>query len=258
MKKCAFCPRDAVEDGGEHIWDDWLNKALPKTRYRARKRYALDSPTIQYDTYNLDERLAVVCENCNSGWMSVLTNKTKQSFSRAMLDGEPFSLNGKDADLLAAFTFMKAVVTNQTIEAEPFFTRAAREKFRISLVIPPWTKVWGAAYHGESRMSTKNNLSIVSTSTPGPLYGMEFYSFTYVVGKLALQLLAPRWKYIRDRGRPLLSLSPNAYWDQATIFFWPYREVPISWPPAKHIGDDTIQRFIDRFNDPVNLSVPAG
>ena len=259
--KCAFCPREAVEVGGEHIWDNWINRALPPTMYRARKRYTLDSPVIEVDTDRIDEKLPTVCNQCNNGWMSVLSEKVKNRFERAMLEGEPFSLGARDAAILAAFAFMKSVVTNHLITlhdgTEPFFTRAAREQFANSLLLPPLLKCWFAAYQGQSRMSTKNNLSIIGTSEPGPLHGMEFFSFTYVVGKLALQLLAPRWKNISHRGRPIISLTPNVYWERATVLFWPHDGAVLSWPPAKYIGDDTVKAFIYRFNNPVNVPISA-
>jgi hypothetical protein len=253
-RKCAFCPADAVETGGEHMWDGWINKALPETRYRARKQYSLDSPLIEYDADSLNEKLPVVCAGCNNGWMSALSLKVKDRFGRAMLDDEPFSLGARDAAILAAFTFMKAVVVNY-IESnyEPFFTRAARERFRHSLTLPPTLKMWFAAFRGEARMSTKSNFGIDSAMEPGPLYGMEFGSFTYVVGRLALQLLSPRWKNIHHRGKPLPSLTPNAYWEQASTLFWPHSGGLLSWPPEKYFGDDTIQGFIQRFSRPVNL-----
>lgn len=253
--RCAFCHNDAVERGGEHIWDAWLNKKLPETRYRARKQYTTNSPLIEYDTDSLNEKLPVICDECNHGWMSVLSLKVKERFERVVLDGEPFSLGARDAAILAAFTFMKAAVTNHLAvhEHEPFFSRAAREKFRTSLAVPPMVKMWFAAFQGEARISTRSNFSVVRTSNPGPLYGIEFGGFTYVVGKLALQLLAARWKDIRDRGRPLLSLTPNAYWEQATVLFWPYKVDFLSWPPLKYLGDDVMQAFIHRFSNPVNL-----
>lgn len=254
MKQCAFCSEDAVETGGEHVWDGWINKALPETRYRARKRYSLNSPLIEYDTDSLNEKLPVVCPKCNNGWMSALSLKVKDRFGRAMLDGEPFSLGMRDAAALAAFTFMKAVVTNY-IESnyEPFFTRAARERFRSSLALPPVLKMWFAAFQGDSRMSTRSNFGIVSTSEPGPLYGMEFGGYSYAIGQLVVQLLAPRWKHTSDRGKPLLSLTPNAYWEQSSTLFWPHNGGLLSWPPAKYIGDNMIQEYVQRFNSPVNL-----
>jgi hypothetical protein len=104
-------------------------------------------------------------------------------------------------------------------------------------------------------MSTRNNLAILGTNTPNPLYGLEFCSFSYVVGKLALQLLAPRWKHIKDKGRPLVSLSPNIYWEQAAVLFWPHKGGFLSWPPAKYLGDDMIQQFIERFGMPINVPI---
>jgi hypothetical protein len=256
---CAFCPADAVEKGGEHIWDDWINDALPPTKYRSRKRYTLKSPLIESDTDSLNEKLPVVCAGCNNGWMSVLSDRVRERFGRSMLEGEPFSLGARDGAILIAFTFMKAVVTNHLIGthdvAEPFFTRGARERFRTSLAVPPALKGWFAAFQGESRMSTRNNLSIVSTSEPGPLYGIEFCSFTYLVGHLALQLLAPRWKRVGHRGRPLLSLIPHSHWEQATVHFWPHSGGFLSWPPEKYFADDSIQGFIHRFNEPVTMQL---
>jgi hypothetical protein len=258
-RKCVFCQENAVEAGGEHIWDDWINKALPPLRYRSRKRYTIDSPVIESDADNLKEKLPVVCKGCNNGWMSVLSEKVKDRFKQSMLDGDPFSLGARDAAILGAVTFMKAVVTNHLIDrfdgAEPFFTRAARERFRTSLVLPPLLKCWFAAYKGEAFMSTRNNLSVISTSEPGPLYGMEFCSFSYVVGKLALQLLAPRWKRISDRGRPLISISPNRRWEQVTVLFWPPDGSFLSWPPPIYIGDDTLEQFTYRFNNPITLTI---
>jgi hypothetical protein len=252
-KTCAFCNNDAVERGGEHIWDDWLNKALPKTTYRARRQNSLDTPAVEFDTDSLNEKLPVVCRECNNGWMSDLSGRTKDVFSRTMLHGEPFSLGAKDAALLAAFTFMKNVVTNHTIDDEPFFTRAARNEFRTSLVLPPLVKIWFACYVGVYRMSTINNLAIISANSPGPLYGQDFCSHTYAVGKLALQLLAVRWKDIKDRGKPLVSLTPNDYWSDAATLVWPYQGNMLSWPPPKVIGDDVIQAFIGRFRTKVEI-----
>jgi hypothetical protein len=254
-KKCAFCPEDAVEKGGEHLWDDWLNKALPETLYRARRQYSLDSPVIEFDSDSLTEKLPVVCEKCNSGWMSTLTEKVQLVFNRTILEGEPFSLGPKDAELLAAFTFMKAVVTNHAIDYDPFFTRADRERFRTERAVPPLLKMWFARFQGAARMSTKNNISIISQNEDpdGPLYGLEFCSHTYVVGQLVLQLLAPRWKKLSDRGKPLITLSPHASWNAAATLFWPHAGGLLSWPPSKWFADDAIQEFIYRFKQPVHI-----
>lgn len=259
-KMCAFCSADAVEKGGEHIWDDWINKARPKkSLYRARKRYAIDSPTIEYDTASIGEQLPVVCMQCNSGWMSVLTNSIKQTFSGPILGGEPFTLDPRGAALLASFSFMKAVVTNHALPDDPFFTRAARGRFRASLAIPSLVQCWFAAYQGEFQFSAKNSMSIFGQNDPNsPIFGMELCSHSYVVGPLVVQLLAPRWKNINDRGRPLLMVNPAARWNSAAIRFWPSDGTALSWPPPKYLGSDAIQIFIKRFGNSINVPKRQG
>jgi hypothetical protein len=253
--KCAFCDGDGVDKGGEHLWDDWLNKELPKKRYNAKKRLSIDSPAIKFVTRGLNEKVPAVCSRCNSGWMCGLTAKMKERFSATILEGAPFSLDAGDAALLAAFTFMKATVKDYCYGKDPFFTRAARERLRESLTIPPLVKMWFAAHQGAAQYAFHSNFHIVSTSAPGPIYGMEFFSYTYIVGHLALQLLAPRWKDICDRDKPLVTLAPNAYWRPATVQFWPDRGETLLWPPEKYLGDSVIEQFINRFQVPINIPI---
>jgi hypothetical protein len=238
------------------MWDAWINKKLPPLTYRARKRYSLDSPLIEHDADSLNEKLPVVCRQCNNGWMSVLSLKVKDRFERAILDAEPFSLGPRDAAILAAFTFMKAVVTNH-LTIQPFFTRAVRRQFKDSLAIPPVTQMWVAVFHGESFMSTRSNFGVNGTKQLGPLFNIEFGSFTYVVGHLVLQLLAPRWKRVKHSGRPLGTLTPGSGWNPVTTLFWPHSGTVVSWPPSKYFSDDSIQTFIYRFIDnPISRAIP--
>jgi len=186
--------------------------------------------------------------------MSELTAKMRANFSAAILDAAPFSLGAREAALLASFTLMKAIVKNYGYaNDEAFFTRAASERLRTSKVIPPAVKMWFAAYQGASRYAFHSTFHTVSTSEPGLLEGMEFFSYTYVCGNLALQLLAPRWKDMRDRSRPLLTLKPNLYWKPATTQFWPYSGEALQWPPEKYLGDRLIKHFVYRFQSPITL-----
>jgi hypothetical protein len=254
-RKCAFCDADCVDHGGEHLWDDWLNEELPKkTHFHATKRLFIDSPPIKFGQVGLKEKVPAVCAKCNGGWMSAITARVKERFSAAILRGDPFSVDARDAALLTAFTFMKAAVKDYGYGKDVFFTRADRERLRTSLTIPPLTKVWFAAYQGTPRYSFRSVFNIGSTSEPGPLYGMEFFGYTYVVGNLVLQLLAPRWKNIRDRHRPLVVLTPDVSWECAAVQIWPYAGSSLSWPPAKYFLDDSIQQFIERFRVSIIIS----
>lgn len=253
--KCAFCTEEAVKHGGEHIWDDWLNRALPTKGIRVRKRLSEIEPLKEYDARVLKEKLPVVCEKCNNTWMSGVTNRVRHAFSDMIIKGAACFLQHDDINLIAAFAFMKCIVADHAgNKDEPFFTRAVRESFRESLVVPTGIQMWIAAYQGVHRFSGKCSTGILARTKPGPFYGVEFYAFTYVVGQLVLQTVAPRWKDVRRRGLPLPALRPNSYWNPAVIRFWPMNGVlPLTWPPEKYIGDDTIRQFIDRFNAPINV-----
>jgi len=218
------------------------------------KRLSLDSKPIEFVSVGLHEKLRVVCEKCNSGWMSGLTARVKERFSETVINGAPFSLSPRDAALLASFTFMKAAVKDYCYRSKPFFTVDARKKLRLSHTIPPLARFWFAAFQGTSRYSFKSNFNLIDADSPGPLFGMEFFCYTYIFGQLVLQLLAPRWKDIRDWPRPLVVLDPHTYWQQGAVKFWPYPG-ELHWPPEKYLGDSVIEQFIYRFNAPVNVPV---
>jgi hypothetical protein len=213
-------------------------------------------PFREYDARIIKEKLPVVCEQCNNTWMSDVTNRVKQAFSGMIIDGERVSLAPPDASLLAAFVFMKSVVADHaTRRDDPFFTRAVREKFRASLAIPAEVQMWIAAYQGDSRYSGRCTTAILTPTSPGPIDGIEFYIFTYVVGRLVVQTHASRWTRIDQRARPLPDVTPGGNWSAAAVPFWPDNGIPVNWPPPKYLGDkdNIIERFINRFKVPTHV-----
>jgi hypothetical protein len=213
-------------------------------------------PFREYDARIIKEKLPVVCEQCNNTWMSDVTNGVKQAFSGMIIDGERVSLAPPDASLLGAFAFMKSVVADHaTRRDDPFFTRAVREKFRASLAIPAEVQMWIAAYQGDSRYSGRCTTAILTPTSPGPIDGIEFYIFTYVVGRLVVQTHASRWTRIDQRARLLPDVTPGGDWSAAAVRFWPDNGIPVNWPPPKYLGDkdNIIERFINRFKAPTHV-----
>jgi hypothetical protein len=221
-----------------------------------RKRLSPNKPFWEYDKKRLDEKISVVCKTCNNGWMSDLTGELKKGFSDLIVSASPLSILPNGIPILSAYTFLKAVVADHTQlnSDEPFFSLAARERFRASLAVPANVQIWIAAFRGKHRHSGRF-VSGLLIPDPGPLSGVEFFTFTYVVGHLVLQLVASRWKDVRFRGRIPLMLKPNVYWEPAALRIAPYDGFPISWPPPKYLGDNVIDTFVYRFNVPIN--VPA-
>src|SRR5690348_12898588 len=132
MALCAFCDNDAVEHGGEHIWDDWLNDWLPTSMHIFNYSSAHQGTKRTYKKRQLEEKLPVVCRDCNCGWMSQLTKRIKTLVQYVIRDGAKICLLPEGISLIAAFTFMKAICADHAIceDREPFFTRATRERLR--------------------------------------------------------------------------------------------------------------------------------
>jgi hypothetical protein len=253
MTMCAFCLTEAAQLSREHIWDDWLNRALPTKRFRVRQRWSQDQPFREYDATVLQEKLAVVCKNCNHTWMSDLTDRVKRGYSDQIIKGAALSLTADDAALLGAYAFMKSVVADHaTPKDERFFSQEVRERFRKTLSIPPNVRMWIAAYQGAHRFGGRCHTAILSPNESSVLDGIEFYCFTYVVGHLVLQTHAVRWKDGRRAAAPVPKADP--YWGPAVFQSWPYSG-PVSWPPTKYIGDDTLEALMNRFSLPISVPV---
>jgi len=188
---CAFCPQDGVDHGGEHNWDDWLNRSLCVTKHQFR--YSdLSGKSREYDKRILDEKLPVVCHDCNTRRMSRISNGIKIAFESLMVDGNQLCILPTGVALLAAFTFMKAAVAATQIAEnnEAFFTRAQRERLRKSLGVPDiGVRMWIGKFKGKPLHNGRFVPAILSSRAP-QLRGVEYFTFTYLVGHLLLQLLA--------------------------------------------------------------------
>jgi hypothetical protein len=246
MKLCAFCPNEAVERGGEHIFDDWINRSITVTKHIFRY-YDTAGARREYEKKIVDEKLPVLCHDCNSRWMSQITNRIKAGFECTIVDGDSLCILPSGSTLLAAFLFMKAAVTATHIagDKEAFFNRVDREYLRISLTVPlNGVRMWVGAFQGEALHNGRSICTVLSSDAP-PLQGIEYFTYTYLFGHLLLQLLTVRWKDVRRRGLgPLPLLRPDVFWDSACIQFW---------PPPKHFTDSSLQDFVERFQLPINI-----
>jgi hypothetical protein len=82
--------------------------------------------------------------------MSVIENSVaRPTLTNMIRDGNKQSILPRGAVSLATFGFKCAVVANHAnLNGDPFFTRAARERFKTSLAIPPSVQMWVGAFQG--------------------------------------------------------------------------------------------------------------
>ena len=259
-KACAFCGNDAVEMTGEHIWSAWIGRLFEDSGkvsgYDWRYRNAQTGVVKSWPAKGLDHKLRVVCDPCNSGWMSRLETRAKMLLSGAIRAGDAVRCQEKDLHLLAAWTFKSAVVADHAhLHGHPFFSPRERSEFGLTLALPPGIKIWIATFRGIHVYSGRFDCQVVEPCAPGPLRDIEFYAFTYVAGHLVLQLLSPRWKDPLRRNRFAPSLRPDSAWETAVTQFWPTAGSVLSWPISPHLSDDSIDLFMNRFAVPISVPI---
>jgi hypothetical protein len=189
--------------------------------------------------------------------MSALEGRTKKAFSAAIKNGSPNTFSLEDVVTLAAFAFKCSVIaSHMNSDREPFFTRASRERFRTSLQIPETVQTWTARYtgtHGYTFMDAR----VVGPNIPPShsWFGLEFYVFTYVAGRLAFQVHIPRWEGLHQRGRILPIMQPRELRMPFDLQFWPNGSAsPIEWPAAQDLTDDSIDTFVNRWMGKISLA----
>jgi hypothetical protein len=137
---------------------------------------------------------------------------------------------------------------------EPFFSPFIRHRFKDVLEIPSGVQMWIGDFQGAARWSGRWNLRYVKSSNDSA-YDLEFYTFNFVAGRLAIQVIAKRWAKLHQRGRelPLVHFDPG--WDEALTEFCPNpRDQRIVWPPPKHFVDNSFDDLVDRLSGNVTMS----
>lgn len=243
---------------GEHIFSAWIDRLFDSKGYNWRYTDPDTREISNWDQKNLNRKLNVVCAECNNGWMSGIENfVAKPALTNMIRDGGKQSLLPRGAVSLATFGFKCAVVANHAnLHGDPFFSPAARERFKASLAIPAGVQMWIGAFQGIYKRSGVFNCYYLVPSTPSkPWCDLEFYAFTFVSGHLVFQILGSKWRTLARKGEPLPVFTQEPEWDVASVPFWPTDNVPISWPPPAYFSNDSIHEFIHRWGKPFTATI---
>jgi hypothetical protein len=186
MPNCCFCARRPAELTGEHVWSDWINKFLGPSLYEFTEK-KLGKVTRRYKKKYLNLKIPVVCSPCNSGWMSVLENKSfKPVLKHMIVSNAPRSILPEGIHSLAKLAFKHSVIANHSgLEMGAFFTATERRTFAKSRRIPSGVYVWLGCldtiepFVGEF-------ISTYGKTPPKTIYGMKLHTFTFGIGYFIL------------------------------------------------------------------------
>jgi len=207
---------------------------------------------------SINRTVKAVCADCNNGWMSVLETEVQPLLSGIIKHGESMYLSRRDQRKLAAYTFKNAVIANYlNTTREPFFSRAARERFRASRLIPSIVTAWFAALSASTFMGLNYGyvLGIQQRNEYGPWNDLELYAYTFAIGHLVLQLSAFRFADLAHRGITLSGPPPqDMFWNDYSVPFWPITNGTVRWPPVQYLSEQSLSRYARRWEGRLNFS----
>jgi hypothetical protein len=110
--RCIFCGGRGLTK--EHVWPKWLRSVLDPSLATSRHFYQTTGfgrmRTITHRPGSIESRrLRIVCERCNTGWMSRLQNNAKSRLL-PLVRGQYISLTEADHKILAAWSMMFTMV----------------------------------------------------------------------------------------------------------------------------------------------------
>jgi hypothetical protein len=195
---CLFCPNKA--DSREHLFPDWLNEVLgyvePTYLFLGKKRgWRSDKPATH--------KLRVVCEVCNTGWMSGI-ERAAQPILTPMILGQPRHLTIDEQRTIATWAFSRTVVGEQLSRSNVAIPEADRLWLRDHHEPPPHARVFAAGTDGRWWLPGSGRVGNVHFSATKMIANLDQthispalakdalvgYSATILVRHLALQVVA--------------------------------------------------------------------
>jgi hypothetical protein len=221
---------------GEHIWDRWLRRYIPPKMkmYKGRHRlidHGVDDVVVKNHKGDPAHRKAeCVCEPCNNGWMSTITNEAKKVVI-PLLTGEQHRLDSIKQRKLANWLALKVTTAEFIDRATVAISDEDRRYIYDHRMCPPHWRIWiGNLNRANWKADYIHETCILNIADMAVKQSNKFSDYntqttTFVCGKLFVQVLtsfdavvSATWKFDRAVApfiRPL----------------WPETGYGLTWPP---------------------------
>jgi hypothetical protein len=146
--RCIFCGGRGLTK--EHVWPKWLRSVLDPSMTTPRHFYSTSGfgrrRTVTHRSGSIESRrMRIVCERCNTGWMSRLQNNAKGRLL-PLIRGQHISLTGTDHKILAAWSMMFTMIIEFLDPTTLATTQRERMEFsRIPVPNDNWMVWFGIA-----------------------------------------------------------------------------------------------------------------
>ena len=255
-KACILCdakPPPALTH--EHIWPEWYNQQQPNFNYELESE--VNGAVDVRPTTSMNLKPKVLCVSCNTKWGSSLEKRIRPILT-PMIRGEPTQLGEDEMQLISAWLYLKAMVSEYVAPANAgirrFHDLAQGRHLRATLRPPAGTLIWIGRYVGSRAeaawITDRKGPRRISEEPPA---GVFWRSVVYTIGQVLLHLFAT------TRPIPLGDVEDGhlfewrvkpapAEWDTALTRIWQPPGVQVDWPPQKAFDDDATVYLVERWN----------
>lgn len=256
-RKCVFCGNMGVTK--EHVFSNWMRQVLPDTpiyddSYRKHGINGLGQTSLATSFKRKggscnSQTVSVVCEGCNSGWMSSVVDKAKPT-AREMILGNAVMLDRSQMTAIATWVTLAAMM-------EEFTTNADRAVPEYDLMImknnqlppPAWTvfiglyigTAWQPIHTFRHRVMPEwIDGGVIVNNHPSAVRRRTLIT-TYNLKHLLIQVFCTHDVEMEN----LYLEFPRP---SGTLKIWPPTDLSCAiWPPMMSVGDPEAKQFADGF-----------
>lgn len=258
---CIFCGKFSLMTG-EHVWDAWTRSyiSLNKSKYNVRYRYInQNQPAIHVTPYKnnpSDTKSYCVCRNCNTTWMSDVTNQAKPIVIK-LINSLSVRLGEHEQARLANWLAVKAITAEFLCRPAVAISDEDRHYVFSNKKCPPDWRIWIGNFERQSwdtnYLHDTGRFDLIGLPNP-PTNSFSDYNIqcaTYIFGKFFVIIMTS------------FETSALILWrfcDMARKFIrpiWPLSGYGIQWPPPLTMNDDIADYLSSAFIKHVETTVGA-
>lgn len=254
MSQCLFCPTTKLTK--EHVWPDWLvenyKQKVPPRRGLYRGTITIQQKvTRSFIQGTITERRSLVCDRCNSNWMSAIENFAKDRLWPLIEFGnsKQIKLSVEAQCAIAVWVQLRSFVFDALYEppAEPHYSFDERLAFANDphqFAPLPNTYIWLCPFVGKQWSVDRRVLNGY------PIKGdidARIHIASGLANRLAFQLFTAKGTTVCT---PNFDMLGKLGWTDTTVQIWPCVG-DAQWPPSVYIDDESLKVFQTRLSPDV-------
>ena len=240
---CIFCERTDRKLTNGHVFGEWIAEEFGRIPEGTSQLVAADGSTKNWPAAPFTDTVRVVCECCNSGWMSAMEGAVKDILGPMMTKGWTTTMSTTTQTELAGWALKTALVIDHLHPRARVVPDSAYPALCRSKGAHATTAVWiGKRNEPWSSLVESLKQQITTITLPDEIKHVEplvrkdiadgaaLFRFTFAVGHVAFQV------FDHTLTEAKFNLGQGSGRHDTLRQIWPVHS-QVTWPPSRPIND---------------------